>query len=171
MTSSRDDTEAARDVRRVDKVFAYVTHRERLLVFRHPRSPEAGIQVPAGTVEPGEPARDAALRETREETGLPGLFVRTSLGSAEFDMAPFGRRELQRRHFFHLGVRGEPPETWRHEERFAAHGADRPLFEFFWVTLSNGGPDLIAGHGAFLARLVARGLGRRIVGSRDRGAR
>ena len=36
------------------KVFAYITHRCHLLVFWHVDVPEAGIQVPAGTVEPGE---------------------------------------------------------------------------------------------------------------------
>ena len=36
------------------KVFAYLTHGHRLLVFRHADFPEAGIQVPAGTVQPDE---------------------------------------------------------------------------------------------------------------------
>ncbi len=33
------------------KVFAYITSQHQLLVFRHPYAPEAGIQVPAGTIE------------------------------------------------------------------------------------------------------------------------
>jgi hypothetical protein len=32
------------------KAFAYITHQKRLLVFRHVDVPEAGIQVPAGTM-------------------------------------------------------------------------------------------------------------------------
>ncbi|GHO85715.1 hypothetical protein [Dictyobacter formicarum] len=36
------------------KVFAYITHQRRVLLFTHTFSPEAGIQVPAGTLEPGE---------------------------------------------------------------------------------------------------------------------
>jgi 8-oxo-dGTP pyrophosphatase MutT (NUDIX family) len=36
------------------KVFAYITHQNRLLVFSHPDFSAAGIQVPAGTVESGE---------------------------------------------------------------------------------------------------------------------
>ena len=52
------------------KAFAYITHERRLLVFSHPNHPEAGIQVPAGTVEPGETPHAAALREAAEEIGL-----------------------------------------------------------------------------------------------------
>ena len=38
-----------------------------LLVFRHPL---AGVQLPKGTVEPGEAYAAAALRELHEESGL-----------------------------------------------------------------------------------------------------
>ena len=70
----------------VEKVAAFITRdpdyvsdpassRERqLLVFRHP-NPRAGIQLPAGTVEPRESLRDAVLREAAEETGLAGLTI------------------------------------------------------------------------------------------------
>ena len=37
-------------MKRVQKVVAYITNGQRLLVFTHPLSPEAGIQVPAGTM-------------------------------------------------------------------------------------------------------------------------
>jgi 8-oxo-dGTP pyrophosphatase MutT (NUDIX family) len=50
------------------KVTAFVIDRatQRLLVFRHPL---AGVQLPAGTVEPGEDYMAAARREVLEETG------------------------------------------------------------------------------------------------------
>jgi 8-oxo-dGTP pyrophosphatase MutT (NUDIX family) len=51
-----------------------------LLLFEHS---SAGIQIPAGSVEPGEAARDAALREAREETGLADLAVRQALGHVD----------------------------------------------------------------------------------------
>ncbi len=54
-----------------EKVTAFVTRTTtqgtELLLFEHPR---AGIQLPAGTVEAGEPHAVAAAREAREETGL-----------------------------------------------------------------------------------------------------
>ena len=36
-----------------DRVVAYVTRGDRLLVFRHTMYPEAGVQVPAGHSEAG----------------------------------------------------------------------------------------------------------------------
>ena len=43
----------------LQKVYAYITRGDRLLVFRHPYVPEAGIQVPGGSVESDEDADDA----------------------------------------------------------------------------------------------------------------
>nr|WP_308370402.1 NUDIX domain-containing protein [Streptomyces sp. McG3] len=43
-----------------------------LLVFDHAGLPEAGTQVPAGGVAPGEDPERAVLREVAEETGLTG---------------------------------------------------------------------------------------------------
>ena len=48
----------------IHKVFAYITHRDRLLVFRHTDFPEAGIQVPAGTV-----LKDEERMRSEEEGG------------------------------------------------------------------------------------------------------
>ena len=56
-----------------NKVFAYVTRAEQLLVFRHVDSPEAGIQIPGGTIESGELPEDAVLREAVEAIGLGRL--------------------------------------------------------------------------------------------------
>jgi 8-oxo-dGTP pyrophosphatase MutT (NUDIX family) len=51
-----------------------------LLLFEHPF---AGNQIPAGTIEPGEPIDQAALREAREETGLSNFRIRQYLGSQD----------------------------------------------------------------------------------------
>lgn len=55
----------------IAKVTAFITRpgtqEIELLVFQHP---QAGVQLPAGTVEPGEAPEDAVLREVEEETGL-----------------------------------------------------------------------------------------------------
>src|SRR3954454_19460207 len=94
------------------KVFAYITHQGRLLVFRHPLAPEAGIQVPAGTVKDGEDLEAAVLREATEETGLPGLVLAGWLGDQVLDVTPYGRNEINHRHFYHLRCLGDPPATW-----------------------------------------------------------
>ena len=50
---------------------------QQFLLFRHPN---AGVQIPAGTVEAEESVRLAALREAREETGLADLRIVKRLG-------------------------------------------------------------------------------------------
>lgn len=81
------------------KAFAYITSlttsltkslttsRHRLLVFSQPLSPEAGIQVPAGTIGENETPEDAVQREAREETGLSRLTLVELLGRQEFRCA------------------------------------------------------------------------------------
>ncbi len=68
----------------LEKVTAFVTRRgsagTELLLFRHPN---AGIQLPAGTVENGELAADAALREVIEETGLRDVAIRCRIGCVD----------------------------------------------------------------------------------------
>ena len=140
-----------------EKVVAYITHGDKLLVFIHPYHPEAGTQVPAGTVEKGERPEEAVLREAREETGLDGLQIRSYLGVQEYDMSALGRPEIQRRHFFHLELCSEPSAGWRYHGELLLEGSDMPpeyyLFEFFWARLPDEVPELIAGQGELLDRL------------------
>lgn len=84
----------------VRKVVGYVVHGDRLLVFTHDDVPldVAGVQVPAGTIEPGETPEDAVVREIWEETGLPARVV-SSLGVQRYDMWP-SKPEVHERHFF-----------------------------------------------------------------------
>ena len=147
------------------KAFAYITHRDvhgdRLLVFSHPHAPEAGIQVPAGTIGAGEPPETAVMREACEETGLAGLVLVGFLGEQLRDMSDFGREEVHHRLFYHLRCEGDPPVTWRHWEEYPSEvpGA-RHLFEFSWARLPHEVPELIADHGALLPRLLERLAGR-----------
>jgi predicted DNA-binding transcriptional regulator YafY len=133
--------------RRVDKAVAYVTRGDLLLVFDHADFPEAGMQVPAGSIEPGETASEAARRETFEETGLERLSPPIFLGVSEFDMRPFGRDELQIRSFFHLRAEGEVPEAWRHYEQ----GTPPIAFDLYWLPIAAAAERLVPGHGVFLS--------------------
>src|SRR5262245_62334075 len=76
----------------VHKVTGFVTRGRRelreLLVFRHP---SAGIQLPAGTVEPGEAIEVAVVREVQEETGLSRVTLLRHLGSHAESWRPDGR--------------------------------------------------------------------------------
>lgn len=136
------------------KALAYITRENRLLVFRHPDFPAAGIQVPAGTVELGERAEEAVIREAHEETGLIELTLVRLLGEQTRDMADFGHDEVHQRRFYHLRCGGDPPATWRHLETDPYDGGPPIVFEFFWARLLGGVPALIADQGALLPELI-----------------
>jgi 8-oxo-dGTP diphosphatase len=137
------------------KVFAYITHGDRLLVFSHPYEPEAGIQVPAGTVEHGENPDTAVMREAYEETGLTGLRLVQFLGEQMLDRSDVGLDEVHHRRFYHLQCGDDPPERWRHEERDPSDGTPGPIiFELFWARMPDAIPPLIADHGTLLPRLL-----------------
>ena len=139
------------------KVFAYITHRSRLLVFTHPDSPEAGIQVPAGTLRSGEAPEHRVMREAREETGLGSLVLGEFLGTQEYDLSPLGCPEIHERYFFHVLCTEEPPETWRHLEEDPSDGTSEPIpFDFFWAPLPDGVPPLAAGHDTKLPLLLKK---------------
>jgi 8-oxo-dGTP diphosphatase len=138
------------------KVFAYITHGPHLLVFRHPEAPEAGIQVPAGTVRAGEDLAAAVLREATEETGRTDLVLVRFLGEQVLDRQDRGLDEIHHRHFYHLRCTGDPPATWRHWESDPSDGSPGPIpFDFFWARLPDGVPELIADHGKLLPQLLA----------------
>ncbi len=136
------------------KAFAYITHQNRLLVFEHTAYPDAGIQVPAGSIEPNETPEQGVLREAFEETGLEGLKIVEFLGMVEHH---YGREEIAHRYFFHLTCDHAPPETWTHMEVDRSDGNPEPLeFRFYWAILPNGVPPLIAAHNILVDELSQR---------------
>ena len=121
-------------MRIIEKVVAYITRDDYLLVFRHVDS-DAGIQVPAGTL-----------------TGLDNLIIRRFLGTRSYDMSPYGTAEIHRRHYYHLECTGGAPSAWRHLE--TGGGTARGIeFELYWVKLPDRVPELAAAQGDFLAQL------------------
>jgi len=76
----------------IEKVTAFIIHEandgQRLLLIEHPN---AGIQLPAGTVEANETPEEAALREAAEETGLTTVSIQRYLGWTD-DTPPEGHK-------------------------------------------------------------------------------
>jgi len=141
----------------VEKAFAYITNGARLLVFTHAEFPDAGVQVPAGTIRHGESPGSAVVREVHEETGLSMFTTVAFLGMTEFDARPHGKDEMHRRHFFHLPYTGLVPDYWRHYERHASDAAHEPIaFDFHWLRLIDAATSLSFGHGAFIGALQNR---------------
>ena len=138
---------------RVRKVLCYVVRNDRVLVFRHRDYPEAGVQVPAGTLHDDEDPEAGAICETEEETGRSGFRIVAKLGVYDHDFHDtfegVARDELHERHVFQLEPPLGLPETWSH---LAEEGDGDFWFEFSWVPH---GPDLVlAGdQHAFIARL------------------
>ncbi len=116
------------DVTHVTKACAYITRGTELLTFEGPGHDR--LQVPKGTVEPGETPREAVHREVVEETGL-ATFGRFRPVATDV----WRRRDSKRyvRNFYHAEV-VDAPDAWTHtvtgtgEER----GAE---FELSWVEL------------------------------------
>jgi ADP-ribose pyrophosphatase YjhB (NUDIX family) len=114
------------------KVLAYITRvhnsSAQLLVFTHRDDPEAGVQVPAGTVEPGETIEVALFREVHEESGLRNpIFVRKLAEYADPAWETV-------RHVFHLIVPNGSPDHWTH----IVHGEGQDAgmaFEYRWMEL------------------------------------
>ncbi|MET7712311.1 NUDIX domain-containing protein [Streptomyces sp. NPDC005407] len=135
-----------------EKVLVYVVRDGRLLVFRHTdyTYEEVGIQVPAGSIRPGETPEAAALREAGEETGLSDFKIVRKLGETEYDISPY-RFEIQHRHVFHLELTEPTPERWMSQEDH--DGEQEPThFECFWIPLE-AAHILQSGQGALLGRL------------------
>jgi 8-oxo-dGTP pyrophosphatase MutT (NUDIX family) len=90
-----------------------------ILAFRHPL---AGLQLVKGIIEPGETAREAALRELREESGIEDSAIAQDLGTWHSD---------HKGHVWSLQLctfKPKLPEAWTH------HCADDGGFDFkfFW---------------------------------------
>ena len=138
--------------KRVQKALAYVTRGDDLLVFRHRDHPlhDVGVQVPAGTVRPGESPQQAVVREVVEETGLTSLQLVAALGAVDYDVRP-GRPEVHERHFFHFAAPPDSPHEWLwHEDH---DGLLPPTAFLYWWLPIDKGHVLAAGMGALLSRV------------------
>jgi len=141
-------------VETIEKVVAYITRADELLGFKHTHHPEAGIQVPAGTLNPGEAPEDAVLRECFEETGLTDFIQPEFLSQQDFSTAFSGKLVRIRRFFYHIECKQMTPESWTHMEQEPSEGPPGLIeFSFFWVRFPNEVPELSGELGAFLHML------------------
>ena len=144
--------------RTVRKAICYVVREDHLLVLTHNSVPMevTGVQVPAGTVRPGEDPADAAVRELHEETGLRGAVVRF-LGEATYDLWPT-RPEIASRHFFQLEVPpGNTGTRWEAGEPDPENGGAAVSWTCWWLPLPQA-HVLAGGLGAMLGRLAPDGM-------------
>ncbi|MDW8313249.1 MAG: NUDIX domain-containing protein [Burkholderiales bacterium] len=139
----------------VEKACACVVQAGRVLVFRHPL---AGVQLPKGTIDPGESPERAVLRELAEESGLvldvvPEFVARFDVLRQPNGFIPGEAEEWQRWHVFALRPSEPLPERWQH----TAHGSpeeDGLVFDYFWHPLG----EPLLGEAAFSNGAFARAV-------------
>lgn len=114
----------------VQKVWAYVVREldedVQLLVFDHV-DVEAGVQIPAGTVEPDEDVASAVRRELKEEAGIQvGAFTRIAVRQQDWH-----GQEIQA-HLFAAWALPNTPDEWIHG--VSGRGEDKGMqFRLYWL--------------------------------------
>ena len=118
------------------RVFLYLTRGDAVLALRHVDYPDLRPEVPGGTIEPGEPPAEAALREAREETGLDISQAPELLGTRTLEPVPgTGVGKRLEAWYYRIAVGEGAPDVWRHRERHASGGGADILFELWWAPL------------------------------------
>lgn len=146
------------------KAYVYLTAGRDVLVFRQPDQPQVGLQVPGGTVDPGESHLAAARREFAEETGLRLDHALEPIGAQTLLFDNALGRDLHDRRLFHASTPPDGParrrDRWEHFE-MSPSGGDAPIrFELFWLdieaALALGPQRFFTGFHAPLAGLARR---------------
>jgi 8-oxo-dGTP pyrophosphatase MutT (NUDIX family) len=140
----------------IAKVACYVVHDDHLLVFTHDDLPMTvtGVQVPAGSIKPGESPAQAAIRELFEETGRWGQVVR-SVGVQRYDLRP-ARDEVAIRHYFQMKLAdADVTERWVAGEFDPSSGGEAVIWTCWWLPLADA-HVLAAGFGGYLAQCFQR---------------
>lgn len=111
--------------------------------------PEAGAQVPKGTVKPGEAMDFAANRSARGAGIVASLDGLTHIGT----LTQTALGEPEEWNFFAMSVDGNLPDTWKH--RVSGKGEDEGMrFRYYWLPLFPE-PELADGQGDGLSFLHA----------------
>jgi 8-oxo-dGTP diphosphatase len=118
------------------RVLAYVTRQREgqteLLVFDHRDFPDAGTQVPAGRLEPGETLEEGLRRELHEEAGLVAFQIVRELPT----LGTWVEGSEYDDHAFEIHLDGETEERWEHV--VDGDGDDAGLvFVYRWVPVAS----------------------------------
>ncbi|MBD1549452.1 NUDIX hydrolase [Roseibium aggregatum] len=126
-------------MRTYHKAYVYLTCGSRLLVFSQPDQPDVGLQVPGGTLDPGESHLIGAKREFLEETGLDLDIAFHHLADQEhvYDQAPGMLPGLHKRRHFHAAIDTAPADEWEHYEMTPSAGGPPIRFRLFWLDLNS----------------------------------
>lgn len=133
-----------------------VDARGRLLVFRHPE--DGNMQLPKGTIEPGESPEVAVRRELLEESGIAYAGALHSLGTldreCEAGVEGNTHRHPQLWHLFLMRADSALPETFEH----TATGSPEEeglVFLFSWLNAGDSIEDFALPYRQTIARVRA----------------
>jgi 8-oxo-dGTP pyrophosphatase MutT (NUDIX family) len=129
------------------KVYAYlVRNGKELLVFDHVDFPEAGTQVPGGSLDPGETIEAGVLRELFEEAGVQGARPVRYLGAFPWWFEAQG--VWHERHVYHLEPTEPLPDEWVH---IVSGGVEDKGMRFrcYWIPLAEAKERLVASLGDY----------------------
>lgn len=134
---------------KIDTVRVYCLRGDHLLVFRHmdESAEQIGIQVPGGTIRPGQSPLVAGKREVIAATGQEGFAVDGLLGETEYDLSP-GRMEIEVRSFVLAHPITSLPKRWVVNQK-----SDGARLEYFWLPLTSA-HVLQAGQGALIGAIA-----------------
>lgn len=137
------------------KVLAYITKGEEadreILVFEQKNNPDAGLQVPGGTIEDDEFLIDALYREIEEETGIPRKDLELQGKVNKTNYFPENRDVVYERNIFHLAFTGEEREKWEHHVE--SDGKDNGMtFCHRWIPVKDL-PELAANQDQYIDAL------------------
>jgi len=140
----------------IQKAYVYILRRDHLLVFRERVHKDSGVQVPGGTLDPGESPEEGARREVAEETGRTDLVIDGYLGSHIWNYQWRHVTGRYRRHFYFGHFESDAPATWHHWEMSPSDGGPPFQMRFYWVPFTTGFPRLDHGYGLKLVQLRER---------------
>ena len=118
-------------------------------MFEHRDYPEAGTQVPAGTVDQDEPVEEALHREIEEETGLRGCEIIAKLTVYEWEHPV--SHNMHERHVYHLAAPEGTSDQWAWIETSGGLVPEHEgyVFLFRWASL-DGDIKLAGNQGDYL---------------------
>lgn len=127
-----------------EKVRAYIFRKStnenyEVLVFNQPEFPEGGVQVPGGTVDPGESLIEALKREIYEETGFLLNDGWEKVAQEIITHPVNGDQQIE--NIYLLIINNQLPNQWQH--LVSGDGEDNGiLFNYYWLPLSKAKLDL-----------------------------